>query len=58
MLRTFQSLFDHNREALKLEWHPEQAGVARSLDLGYSTGPFKLTDTTRDVPAHRPRSPA
>jgi len=39
-----------NPKALKLEWHPEQAGVARSLDFGYSTGPFKLTDTTRDVP--------
>ena len=39
-----------NPKALKLEWHPAQAGVARSLDFGYSTGPFKLTDTTRDVP--------
>ena len=39
-----------NPKALKLEWEPAQAGIAKSLDMGYTTGPFKLTDTTRDAP--------
>jgi ketosteroid isomerase-like protein len=39
-----------NPKALKLDWKPAQAGVARSLDMGYSTGPFTLTDTTREGP--------
>jgi ketosteroid isomerase-like protein len=39
-----------NPKALKLEWEPAQAGVAKSLDMGYTTGPFKLTDTTRGGP--------
>ncbi len=39
-----------NPKALKLEWQPEQAGIAKSLDMGFTTGPFKLTDTTRDAP--------
>ena len=29
--------------ALKLVWKPAQAGVARSLDFGYTTGPYTLT---------------
>jgi len=29
--------------ALKLVWKPAQAGVARSLDFGYTTGPYRLT---------------
>ncbi|MEO5763807.1 MAG: nuclear transport factor 2 family protein [Casimicrobiaceae bacterium] len=37
-------------KALKLEWAPAQAGVAKGLDMGFTTGPFKLSDTTRDVP--------
>jgi ketosteroid isomerase-like protein len=39
-----------NPKALRLEWEPAQAGVAKSLDMGFTTGPFKLTDTTRDAP--------
>ncbi len=39
-----------NPKVLKLEWEPAQAGIAKSLDMGFTTGPFKLTDTTKDGP--------
>ncbi|HVO90002.1 MAG TPA: nuclear transport factor 2 family protein [Casimicrobiaceae bacterium] len=31
--------------AVKLEWQPAQVGVSRSHDMGYSTGPYTLTDS-------------
>ena len=34
-------------KALRLEWQPAQAGVARSGEMGFTTGPFKLTDARR-----------
>jgi ketosteroid isomerase-like protein len=33
--------------ALKLEWKPAQAGMSRSRDMGYTTGPFVATNTAR-----------
>jgi ketosteroid isomerase-like protein len=34
-------------KALRLEWHPAQAGVARDHNMGYTTGAFALTDVAR-----------
>jgi ketosteroid isomerase-like protein len=33
--------------AQRLEWRPAQAGVARSHDFGFTTGPYVLTSTAR-----------
>jgi ketosteroid isomerase-like protein len=35
-----------NPLALRLEWQPALVDVGRAGDLGYSTGPYRLTDTT------------
>ena len=35
--------------ALKLVWKPAQAGVSRSLDMGYTTGPFTLSSAALPV---------
>jgi hypothetical protein len=32
-------------KASRLSWQPAQVGVARSRDMGYTSGPFKRTDT-------------
>ncbi|MEO8537012.1 MAG: hypothetical protein ABI533_05755, partial [Betaproteobacteria bacterium] len=34
---------DTDPHAIALDWSPAQAGIARSLDLGYTTGPFTLS---------------
>jgi ketosteroid isomerase-like protein len=39
--------------ALKLAWKPAQAGISRSLDMGYTTGPFTLSLSTSAQPAPR-----
>jgi ketosteroid isomerase-like protein len=39
--------------ALRLDWKPAQAGVARSHDFGYTTGPFTLWNASD--PNHRRR---
>ena len=38
--------------ALKLAWKPAQAGVSRSFDMGYTTGPFTLSSATQPTPRH------
>jgi ketosteroid isomerase-like protein len=37
---------------VRLAWHPELVEVARAADLGYSTGPFELTDAARNRTVH------
>ena len=39
--------------AQKLEWKPAQAGVARSHDFGYTTGPYTLTSTAQPAAPRR-----
>lgn len=38
--------------AVKLLWKPAQAGVARSFDMGYTTGPFTLSTAASPLPRH------
>lgn len=38
--------------AVKLLWQPAQAGVARSFDMGYTTGPFTLSSAASPTPRH------
>jgi len=38
--------------ALKLAWKPAQAGISRSFDMGYATGPFTLTTSAHAGPRH------
>src|SRR6476661_4396811 len=38
--------------ALKLVWKPAQAGVSRSFDMGYTTGPFTLSSAAQSAPRH------
>ena len=38
--------------ALKLVWKPAQAGVSRSFDMGYTTGPFTLSSAAQPAPRH------
>ena len=33
--------------AMRLDWKPAQAGVARSFDFGYTTGPFTLSSAAQ-----------
>jgi hypothetical protein len=37
---------------LKLLWKPAQAGVARSFDMGYTTGPFTVSSTAQPALRH------
>jgi hypothetical protein len=38
--------------ALRLEWKPAQAGVARSHDFGYTTGPYTLSEAAHPATRH------
>jgi hypothetical protein len=38
--------------ALKLVWKPAQAGVSRSFDMGYTTGPFTLSSAAQPALRH------
>ena len=38
--------------AVKLLWKPAQAGVARSFDMGYTTGPFTLSSAASPTLRH------
>ena len=40
-----------NPTALTLAWHPVVAGVSRSGDLGFTTGPSRFVDTTGRLPS-------
>jgi len=38
--------------ALRLDWKPAQAGVARSHDFGYTTGPYTVSNTAKPGTRH------
>jgi ketosteroid isomerase-like protein len=36
---------DFAHKDFKISWHPDKAGIARSGDLGYTSGPYEETFT-------------
>jgi beta-aspartyl-peptidase (threonine type) len=44
---------DPSEKFVKLEWEPDFADVSAEGDIGYTTGPYKLTDTSGKDPVTR-----